>query len=54
MATPPNREHPDAATQHPKEPFNWGRIARGGCLGLVIVSSLLILYLILWAFAMTR
>jgi hypothetical protein len=43
MARLPNREHPDAATQHPKEPFNWGCIALGGCLGLILLASPVIL-----------
>lgn len=39
MATSPDHEPTEAAPQRPKKPVNWGWIALGGCLGLLIVLS---------------
>jgi hypothetical protein len=43
MATPPNRESTDASPQDAKKPVNWGWIALGGCLGLLLLVSPIIL-----------
>jgi hypothetical protein len=39
VATSPDHEDTDASPQSPKKPVNWGWIALGGCLGLLVILS---------------
>lgn len=43
MARPPSHEPTGATRQGLNKPFNWGWVALGGCLGVVIVASPIIL-----------
>jgi hypothetical protein len=52
VATSPDHEPTEASPQSPTQPVNWGWIALGGCLGLLVILSPVIipaLGMYLWA-----